>query len=117
MESGGSSKYVSICVYIYSLTIENYSLCFTPSQLSHAKVIFLKMHILRPSIITLLFLKLLHIRKVPNLTILLYNYFLQDTMIKNRTNCPNNEPKVLKKHACDDNKVIIIIWNLYVIQA
>uniref|UniRef100_A0A8C7BCM4 Interleukin-7 n=1 Tax=Neovison vison TaxID=452646 RepID=A0A8C7BCM4_NEOVI len=27
-----------------------------------------------------------------------------DTMIKNRTNCPNNEPKVLKKHACDDNK-------------
>ncbi|XP_022373606.1 interleukin-7 isoform X4 [Enhydra lutris kenyoni] len=30
---------------------------------------------------------------------------LLDTMIKNRTNCPNNEPKVLKKHACDDNKV------------
>lgn len=85
-----------------------------PSQLSHAEVIFLKMHILKASIITL-FLKLLHIRKVPNLTILLYNYSLQDTMIKNRTNCPSNEPKVLKKHACDDNKVIIIFWDLYVI--
>ena len=33
-------------------------------------------------------------------------------MIKNRTNCPNNEPNVFKKHACDDNKVIIITWNL-----
>ena len=51
------------------------------------------------------------------LTRLLYNYFLQDIMIKNRTNCSNNEPNILKKHACDDNKVIIIIWNLYIIQA
>uniref|UniRef100_A0A8C7B7J2 Interleukin-7 n=1 Tax=Neovison vison TaxID=452646 RepID=A0A8C7B7J2_NEOVI len=33
-----------------------------------------------------------------------------DTMIKNRTNCPNNEPKVLKKHACDDNKEGIFLY-------
>ncbi|XP_022373605.1 interleukin-7 isoform X3 [Enhydra lutris kenyoni] len=35
---------------------------------------------------------------------------LLDTMIKNRTNCPNNEPKVLKKHACDDNKEGIFLY-------
>ncbi|XP_025778447.1 interleukin-7 isoform X4 [Puma concolor] len=42
-------------------------------------------------------------REYQHILMISINYLL-DTMIKNRTNCPNNEPNVFKKHACDDNK-------------
>ncbi|XP_047698868.1 interleukin-7 isoform X2 [Prionailurus viverrinus] len=47
-------------------------------------------------------------REYQHILMISINYL--DTMIKNRTNCPNNEPNVFKKHACDDNKEAVFLY-------